>query len=66
MLVSECLAPSPQREYSAQEPGQAGTDAPEQPVLNVRNQPDSHCPGRTERRWHVRVLDEDQLRFVTY
>jgi hypothetical protein len=38
----------PQWERSTTSPTAA--DAPEQPVLDVRNQPDSHRPRRTERR----------------
>ena len=41
------------------------SDAPEQPVLDVRNRPDSHRPRRTERRVRVRVARAARSRTVT-
>jgi hypothetical protein len=40
------LGSIPQRQDSTQNPTDA--DAPEQPILDVHNQPDSHRPRRTE------------------
>ena len=46
--ISGCLAPS--RRGNTALRGQASAHAPEQPVLDVRNQPDNHRRRRTERR----------------
>ena len=46
--ISGCLAPS--RSGNAALRGRASADAPERPVLDVRNQPESHRPRRTDRR----------------
>ena len=46
--ISGCLASSRRGNAALRSPTSA--DAPEQPVLDVRNQPDSHRPRRTERR----------------
>ena len=47
--ISGCSAPSRRGNAALRTP--ASADAPEQPVLDVRNQPDSHRPRRTERRF---------------
>ena len=46
--ISGCLAPS--RRGNTALRSQASAHAPEQPVLDVRNQPDNHRRRRTERR----------------
>jgi hypothetical protein len=47
--ISGCLVSPARGNAALRSPTSA--DAPEQPVLDVRNQPDSHRPRRTERRF---------------
>jgi len=47
--------PAPSRRGNPALRNSTSADAPEQPVLDVPNQPDSHRPRRTERRVRVRV-----------
>ncbi len=51
--ISGCLAPSRRGNAALRSP--TSTDAPEQPVLDVHNQPDSHRRRRTERRVGARL-----------
>jgi len=51
--ISGCLAPSRRGNAPLRSPTSA--DAPEQPVLDVRNQPDSHRRRRTEQRLLLRA-----------
>jgi len=54
--ISGCLARTRRGNAAFRSPTSA--DAPEQPVLDVRNQPDSHRPQRTERRVRARARED--------